>query len=402
MSSPARPILSLPLFRPNLDVTFKGWQGGAIYIQNLVRVLSQLDEAERPSIVALTDGAIDTPLIRTLFAEAAVEGVFKPDGYPIALKQNLLNLLIDDKGQPDPTAVGLFLAKVTTMFPVFRTMLNWPTGLHWIPDFQHKHLPHMFDAAELQRRDDDFMAMAYGRKYLLLSSQSAAKDLKLFYPGATAKTYVWSFTSSLDAALIPPLDPRPQYQLPTKYLFAPNQFWKHKDHRTLFEAIRILKERGITVTLACTGNSIDFRHPTYFTELQQFVSEAGLTDQIKFLGTVPHDTLLQLIRFSSAVIQPSLFEGWSTVVEDAKALGRPMILSDLDVHQEQAVPEIPFHFYSRGSAESLADVIAQQWANLEPGPSVTSEAKAIIAHKARTLVSAQKFLAILKDMQARS
>jgi glycosyltransferase involved in cell wall biosynthesis len=402
MSANARPILSLPLFRPNLDVTFKGWQGGAIYIQNLVHVLSQLDETERPSIVVLTDGAIDTPLIRALFAEAAVEGIFKPDGYPVALKQNLLSLLIDDQGQPNPTAIGLFLSKVTTMFPVFRTMLDWPTGLHWIPDFQHKHLPHMFDAAELQRRDDDFMAMAYGRKHLLLSSQSAAKDLKLFYPGATAKTYVWPFTSSLDAGLVPAIDPRPQHQLPAKYLFAPNQFWKHKDHRTLFEALRILKERGINATLACTGNSVDFRHPTYFAELQKFVADAGLSNQIKFLGTVPHETLLQLIRFSAAIVQPSLFEGWSTVVEDAKALGRPIILSDLDVHQEQAVPEAPFYFYARGNAEHLAEVIGQQWDSLEPGPSITSESKAILAHKARSAQSAQNFLGILKDMQGRT
>ena len=44
------------------------------------------------------------------------------------------------------------------------------------------------------------------------------------------------------------------------------------------------------------------------------------------------------MRKAMAVIQPSLFEGWSTVVEDARALGKPMILSDFPVQIEQDPP----------------------------------------------------------------
>ncbi len=39
---------------------------------------------------------------------------------------------------------------------------------------------------------------------------------------------------------------------------------------------------------------------------------------------------------SIAIIQPSLFEGWSTVVEDAKALNKLYYsYLDLEVHREQ-------------------------------------------------------------------
>ena len=41
------------------------------------------------------------------------------------------------------------------------------------------------------------------------------------------------------------------------------------------------------------------------------------------------------MKNSYAMVQPSLFEGWSTVVEDAKALNKFIFLSDLDVHKEQ-------------------------------------------------------------------
>ena len=41
------------------------------------------------------------------------------------------------------------------------------------------------------------------------------------------------------------------------------------------------------------------------------------------------------MKKSYAIVQPSLFEGWSTVVEDAKCLNKFIFLSNLNVHLEQ-------------------------------------------------------------------
>jgi glycosyltransferase involved in cell wall biosynthesis len=41
------------------------------------------------------------------------------------------------------------------------------------------------------------------------------------------------------------------------------------------------------------------------------------------------------MKYAKAIIQPSLFEGWSTVIEDAKSLQVPVIASNLDVNIEQ-------------------------------------------------------------------
>ena len=45
--------------------------------------------------------------------------------------------------------------------------------------------------------------------------------------------------------------------------------------------------------------------------------------------------MLTLMRSASGVLNPSLFEGWSTTVEEAKLLGKRLILSDIPVHREQ-------------------------------------------------------------------
>ncbi len=41
------------------------------------------------------------------------------------------------------------------------------------------------------------------------------------------------------------------------------------------------------------------------------------------------------MKNAEAVLQPSRFEGWSTVIEDAKAMGQLVIASNIDVHVEQ-------------------------------------------------------------------
>ena len=64
---------------------------------------------------------------------------------------------------------------------------------------------------------------------------------------------------------------------------------------------------------------------------------------------------MPLMQASTALLNPSLFEGWSTTVEEARAAGVPMLLSDLPVHREQA-GELATYF-DRNSAASLADAM---------------------------------------------
>jgi len=45
--------------------------------------------------------------------------------------------------------------------------------------------------------------------------------------------------------------------------------------------------------------------------------------------------ILALNARADALVNPSRFEGWSTTVEEAKALGTPLVLSNLPVHREQ-------------------------------------------------------------------
>jgi glycosyltransferase involved in cell wall biosynthesis len=95
---------------------------------------------------------------------------------------------------------------------------------------------------------------------------------------------------------------------------------------------------------------------------------------------LPYAEVLALISGCRALINPSLFEGWSTTVEEAKALGAPLVLSDLAVHREQAGESAVY--FDPSSAASMAEAL------LEAQGRFNSENLSERAHMAAVLADA--------------
>ena len=53
------------------------------------------------------------------------------------------------------------------------------------------------------------------------------------------------------------------------------------------------------------------------------------------LKVIPYIDMISLMYYSIALINPSKSEGWSNTVEQAKAMNKKVILSNIDVHIEQ-------------------------------------------------------------------
>jgi hypothetical protein len=86
---------------------------------------------------------------------------------------------------------------------------------------------------------------------------------------------------------------------------------------------------GNDICLVCTGYMNDRRNKTYINEIKEFIQINKLHKYIRLLGLVDYEDVFALIKFSEAVINPSLFEGWSSTVEECKSVKKHMILSDL-------------------------------------------------------------------------
>jgi len=234
--------------------------------------------------------------------------------------------------------------------------------LAWIPDLQHRLLPELFDRRDHRARDRLLARIDRHAAGVLVSSQAAASDLAAALPGVSDRIHVLRFVPDVG----PAPDPaevravREAHGLEGPYLYLPNQLWVHKNHRVVVEALGLLRRRGAPVTVVATGDTADPRSPGLAGELAARAAELGAQDDFRLLGRVPYPAVKGLMVGAVAVVNPSLFEGWSTTVEEARALGKRTVLSDIAVHREQDLPSAIYA--DPRDPEAFADALAEAWA----------------------------------------
>jgi glycosyltransferase involved in cell wall biosynthesis len=242
-------------------------------------------------------------------------------------------------------------------------------AIAWFPDFQHRRLPHFFSPVVRWRRELGFRAQIASGRTILLSSESALHDFRKFYPGSTSNISVVRFATwpAADSLSADPPTVIAQYNLPSRYFYLPNQFWRHKNHQVVINALALLKRRGLDVVVAASGSKDDPREPNYFGDVMKDVMNHGLEENFRYLGMIPLAHVYALLRGSTALINPSRIEGWSTSVEEAKSFGVPMILSDIDVHREQTGGVA--RYFNADNAEALANHLSD---SLQDGKQVVA------------------------------
>lgn len=235
--------------------------------------------------------------------------------------------------------------------------------LPWIPDFQSQHHPELFPPALVaveKRYAALYVQQADG---LILSSQAASHDAVQLFGADPARLHVLRFAPKLDFAPLQSAALRDEvfarYQVTRPYVFLPNQYWQHKNHRVVAEAMGLLREQGTPMPLVLsTGKTEDPRSPAYFGEFQALLRAHRLEGDYRILGVIPRQDMMVLLAHSLAVLNPSRFEGWSTTVEEAKALGKPLRVSDIAVHREQVAGLADVQLFGTSDAATLARLLA--------------------------------------------
>jgi glycosyltransferase involved in cell wall biosynthesis len=159
-------------------------------------------------------------------------------------------------------------------------------------------------------------------------------------------------------------------------------------------ALKELKSNNIDVVVVASGNPVDGRNPAYPTTVLETVMRYGLEDSFRFLGLIPYEHIMPLMRGALAVINPSLFEGWSTTVEEAKSLGVPLLLSDIGVHREQASGVA--QFFDPHVPHALATCMEVAWKNIDLAQRPAMEASAISAYRVKRAEFAMQFSRFLE------
>jgi len=388
------------VIRVGFVLTFTGqsWLGGASYFRNLLSAVSDLPERTiEPIIITRPDTpkeALDqfpnTEVLRTNLV--CIE---QPWWKIRRVMQKYLSrdYLFENFLLRNEIKVLSHSGHLGSRCPI-RT-------LPWIPDFQELHLPTLFSMKELAARARQIDECCKHSTAIVLSSHSARRDLQTLSFEYASRAKVLPFV-----AAVPLLDQLPErvyleqkYGFDGLYFHLPNQFWKHKSHETVVNALEILRSKGISCLIISTGNLQDYRHPDHFNHLMDHISKSGLQDNFRVLGVVPYLDLMGLMANSVAVINPSVFEGWSTTVEEAKSFGKTVLLSDIEVHREQS--PCRGHYFEAGNSSALADAITNVLASYLPISEKMKLAETLSKLPERRRRFAELFEQIVHDVNTR-
>jgi hypothetical protein len=225
----------------------------------------------------------------------------------------------------------------------------------WFPDFQEIYFPENFSKKDLLlRKLDVFFSKIHGTR-IIISSNQVRNDLKKIDKEAFKKSVLLKHPINLPklSSLLSLDQLKKKYDIKKKYFFLPNHYWKHKNHIVVLNALeKLIKKNFIIIS---TGQTYDHRDSTYFLKLKKMLKKKNINKYYKILGIVPFEDMVALMRYSIAVINPSKSEGLSNTVEQAKALGKTVILSDILIHREQKTSN--FFFFDANNYLQLADIL---------------------------------------------
>ena len=138
-----------------------------------------------------------------------------------------------------PLSIFLRSKGVDVYFGMFLDARDFkiPT-LSWIPDFQHLHLPEMFDQQEISGRTATIIQCCENATHLIVSSETARKDLISLVPAAYSKTTVLRFVAQVadDVYRTDPSYIGKKYNLPLQYFYLPNNSGSIRNHDLVIEA----------------------------------------------------------------------------------------------------------------------------------------------------------------------
>lgn len=330
----------------------EGWIGGVYYIKNVAFQLSLNENITNKYQLYIYVSKENAGLFEGISDKIKIVHKFK--------KSNTL-----DKIKESRFLKGL---NIKYVFPSTGSLngLFGIKNISWIPDFQHNRLSGMFSKEELRNRTMNFKKIALSRYSLILSSNDCLNDFQNFYSKKKKNVYVMPFVSYIEKEILS-LNESFEAQVlekfglvGKKYACISNQFWQHKNHMVVFKAIEefVKTNPDDDFLFAFTGKMEDYREPEYIQNLLTIAQKDEIKKRIIILGFVERTEQLSVMKNAEFIIQPSLFEGWGTVVEDSKVLDKTILLSDIPVHREQKNDKcIMFDPYN---AQDLAEKIEQE------------------------------------------
>jgi glycosyltransferase involved in cell wall biosynthesis len=161
------------------------------------------------------------------------------------------------------------------------------------------------------------MPLAYGQVPFVAISDSTAEDLTR--RGFSSERISVSYPG-IDHDRFRPDPAVEKFSTPTMVYVGRLKRYKGLD--VVFRALRGLAERGVAARMLVTGRGDDQGR------LEAVARNEGVGDRVQFLGFVPEDRKIEILRRAWVNVYPSPKEGWGLTNVEAAACGTPTVASD--------------------------------------------------------------------------
>ena len=277
--------------------------GSETYARELCRALARVGELQYrvfvPTVAADAAGPLPAEVVARYRASRTIPG--------------RLLAMATAAARPRPIRRALAVGELDAIhFPlsVMVPPVDRPPAAVTILDVQHEFLPENFSRAELAYRRFAYAATARRAQIVIAISEHARETL--IERMHLAPERVRTIHLGVDVERFAPGD-----DARDPFLLYPANRWPHKNHERLFAALDLLPE----LRLVLTGSGHE---------------RARLPARVESRGRVSEDELATLYRRASALVFPSLYEGFGQPVLEALASACPVACSDLPPLREVA------------------------------------------------------------------
>jgi glycosyltransferase involved in cell wall biosynthesis len=322
----------------NIAVVFEGEiQGGGGYQQQLSTII-ELKKFNRYSVLAvvfsdenravLEKYGLEVIVIRKTFFDKLLRHINRQEWfYPFSKKIKIKTLFEKELLKQDidlvyflsPSGLSLGLVELNYVITV------WDLCHRDTPEFPEVNHYREFENRELLYTKSLKKAVA-----ILVDSRLGKENVVRRYGIDGNRVYVVPFAPSVNAFVDSKIDVKTKYKIEGEYIYYPAQFWSHKNHVYIIDAIAILKSKGINLTAIFSGSN-----KGNLEYVLEYAKKSGVEELVKYIGFAPNEEIYSLYKNALAMVMPSYFGPTNIPPLEAFAVGTPVIYSDLEGLREQ-------------------------------------------------------------------
>lgn len=224
-----------------------------------------------------------------------------------------------------PNPLSIFLEELNFILPVWDLCHR-----------DHPEFPEVREQLEFDSREN-FLRTTLPKATAVIAESPFGRDALVRRYGLDPEKvhYIWKPASSRIIQLEGKIDfdPRKFAELPqeAEFIFYPSQFWPHKNHRLIIEALAEVKNsHGLEIYAIFCGSDCG-----NLQNILSFAEKNGVGNLIRHVGFAKDEHMPCYYQNSIALIMPSYFGPTNMPPVEAFSLGTPVVVADLPGFRDQ-------------------------------------------------------------------